>query len=130
MPGKHRPAPDDRHFAHYVELHASDSVDEAVMRAERWAKRLLAEPGATASAAYPRAAWFAVQIVDELRAVRHYLGQGQRGARKAVWYALRLGEVIAEARLLGYLNGPQRGANDGPPPGPIPPAPQDDDDAP
>lgn len=122
MPGNRGPAPEDRHFAHYIEQHASNSVDEAVGRAERWARALLRRrPGA---APYPDAAWFAGQIVEELHAVRYYLGQSQGEARKAVWYALRLGEMIAEARIRDFLNGPRAA---GGPPGPIPPGPADPD---
>jgi len=127
MGGKGGLPPDDRHFAHYVELHASDSVDEAVVRAEHWAKGVLARRTTRQAPAYPEACWFAEQIVAELHAVRYYLGQSQGDARKAVWYALRLGEVIAEARLLGDLDGPENGPNNHPKngraPGPIPPAP-------
>jgi hypothetical protein len=130
MSGNRGEPPDDRHFAHYLEMHASNSVDEAVARAERWAKALLARRTTRQGPAYPEAAWFADQIVAELHFVRHYLGYSSpREARKAVWYALRLGEVIAEARLMGYLdspdNGPKGGPENRPPPGPIPPAPED-----
>jgi len=118
MPGKNGPAPEDRHFAHYIEQHASNSVDEAVARAERWARALLRRRRRPEAAPYPQAAWFAEQIVEELHAVRYYLGQSQGEARKAVWYALRLGEMIAEARIRDFLNGPRAG---GAPPGPAEP---------
>jgi hypothetical protein len=117
MPGNHDSAPEDRHFAHYVEQHASNSVDEAVARAERWAHGLLRRRPGPQPAPYPESAWFAEQIIEELHAVRYYLGQSQGEARKAVWYALRLGEMIAEARIRDLLNGPA-GAG---PPGPAEP---------
>jgi len=118
MAGKRGEPPDDRHFVHYAELHASNSVDEAVMRAEKWAREVLARRTTPRAPAYPEAGWFADQIVAELHSMRYYLRQSEGQAHKAVWYALRLGEVVAEARLQGHLDDPPGG----PPPGPIPPS--------
>jgi len=130
MPGIRGPAPEDRHFAHYIEQHASDSVDEAVARAERWAKDLEQRGARTDAGAFPDAGWFAGQVLRELRAVRYYLALSEGEAHKAVWYALRLGELIAEARLRDHLNGPKGDRTNGPmsapPPRPIPPGPPDE----
>jgi hypothetical protein len=129
MPGNRDPAPEDRHFAHYIEQHASNSVDEAVARAERWARALLRRH--PVPPIYPESAWFAEQIVEELHAVRYYLGQSQGEARKAVWYALRLGEMVAEARLRNLMHGPRAGGATLPiPPGPDAPDPAAPADAP
>lgn len=104
--------PDDRHFVRYIEQRFSNSVDAQVERAERWAKALLSGP-ARPDTRHPRPGWFANQILEELRFTRYYIDQKE--AHRAVWYGLRLGELITAARCLGYLNGPEA------PRGPIPP---------
>lgn len=128
MPNSGRRMPEDRHFMHYVEQHVADSLDAAVSRAERWARALIAQgTPAQAMATYPAAGWFARQVLAELTSARYYVAQGE--AHKAAWYALRLGEVIVEARLRGHFNGPEDPAN-GAVLAPIPPGPEDQPRAP
>lgn len=107
MPREGRGMPDDRHFIQYIEQHVADSLDAAVAFAEAWAIRSVHETG-RGDARYPEAAWFARQILEELKSTRYYVAQCD--AHKAAWYALRLGELITDARNRGHLNGPDEPA--------------------
>jgi hypothetical protein len=107
------PVPDDRQLGHYLELHFADSLDGAVEAAERWARHVLSEVADNAFHPYPDATWFARQIRMDLAATRRYIAWDE--AHKAAWYAVRLGHLINEARLRGYLSAPPRGPV--PPPG-------------
>lgn len=106
--------PDHRQYMRYVEQHAADSLDDAVADVEAWADAVMAARADRDAIDYPCAAWFARQLRADLAGARR--GIAEDNARIAAWYALRVGELIVDARRHGHLDD----ARFDPPDDPIP----------
>jgi hypothetical protein len=116
-PERGREVPDLRQYMRYVEQHSADSLDAAVADVEAWAEALLSVLPDGADVPYPSAAWFARQLRADLGGARRSIAADN--ARRAAWYALRVGELIVDARRYGFLDETDDPLNDDP----IPPDP-------
>lgn len=116
------PVPEHRQYVRYIEQYCADSLSEAVSEAEGWALDVLGNASEAEPVCYPSRVWIARQLCRDLRGARGAVAEGD--AHRAAWYAVRVGELIADAHHLGYLDAPPA------PPFPEAPAPSPDDPAP
>jgi hypothetical protein len=102
-PDPGRELPEHRQYTRYLEQYCANSLSEAVSEVEAWAARVLGGEHAD-DEGYPSPGWIARQFRTDLFGARNAVAQGD--AHRAAWYALRVGELIAEAHHLGYLDDP------------------------